>query len=448
MASQWLKARQTKYAAFATIYIVVVLAVVVVANVLADRYNKTYDATANKRYSLSEESRKIVGGLKDDATITYFNVSANFVQGRDLLSEYAGLSPKVTVKYVDVEKDPEATRAAGIDHIPAVTVTADGRTNQAATIDEQGLTGAFIRDITGRTRTVCFVTGNGEHALDESGPGGLSELKQMLAGDNYQTQTINLATSEMIPASCTAVVAAGPKSDYQQPEVNAIKSYVENGGRAMLLLDAPLAFGPEPIASNTALTSMLQGWGVTVDQDLVLDPSSRLQTVALVSSYSSQPIVADMTRFVTAFPMARSLTVGTNPKGSVQQLFESSDSSFATNNLSSPKVNVDRRGPLPLGAAGTFTVDKPHEQGRFVVVGSSGWVTNGAISAGGNGDLAANAINWLCSDEELISIRPTPPDVQQLTMTSRQMAMVRIVSQFVLPLIVIVAGIAIWWKRR
>ncbi len=52
-----LKARQTKYAAYAIIYILVVVAIVVVANVLADRYNKTYDGTANKRYSLSDQTR-------------------------------------------------------------------------------------------------------------------------------------------------------------------------------------------------------------------------------------------------------------------------------------------------------------------------------------------------------------------------------------------------------
>ena len=41
MAGQWLRARQTKYAAYATIYILVVMAAVAVANVLADRYNKS-----------------------------------------------------------------------------------------------------------------------------------------------------------------------------------------------------------------------------------------------------------------------------------------------------------------------------------------------------------------------------------------------------------------------
>src|SRR2546430_13462502 len=98
MASQCLKARQTKYAAYATIYILVVIAAVVVANVLADRYNKSFDSTSNKRYSLSDQTDKIVKGLKQDATITYFNQSTRFRDGKDILDQYANLSPKVRVE--------------------------------------------------------------------------------------------------------------------------------------------------------------------------------------------------------------------------------------------------------------------------------------------------------------------------------------------------------------
>src|SRR5215475_9543848 len=107
MASQWLKARQTKYAAFAATYILVVIAIIVVANVLANRYNKSYDATANKRYSLSDQTAKIVKGLKQDATITYFERSTRFREGKDLLDEYKNLSPKVKVAYIDPDKDPQ-----------------------------------------------------------------------------------------------------------------------------------------------------------------------------------------------------------------------------------------------------------------------------------------------------------------------------------------------------
>src|SRR6202021_1880687 len=114
MASQWLKARQTKYAAYATIYILVVIAVVVVANILAGRYDKSFDATSNKRYSLSDQTAKIVKGLKQDATITYFDQSTRFRDGKDLLGEYANLSPRVQVEYIDPDKNPQAAREAGI----------------------------------------------------------------------------------------------------------------------------------------------------------------------------------------------------------------------------------------------------------------------------------------------------------------------------------------------
>ncbi|MGB7469506.1 MAG: hypothetical protein WBW58_09040, partial [Candidatus Acidiferrum sp.] len=94
-----LKARQTKYAAYATLYIIVTLAVVTVANILANRYDKSYDATSNKRYSLSPQTIKIVKGLKQDATITYFDQATRFQPAKDKLSLYADLSPKVHVEY-------------------------------------------------------------------------------------------------------------------------------------------------------------------------------------------------------------------------------------------------------------------------------------------------------------------------------------------------------------
>ncbi len=168
MASQWLKARQTKYGAYAAVYILVVIAIVVVANVLANRYNKSYDATSNKRYSLSDQTKKIVTGLKQDATITYFNQSTRFQDGKDLLDEYANLSPKVRIAYVDPDKNPQLARAAGIREFGTALVQIGDKKETAKAITEEGLTGAFIRDLKGTTRSVCFVTGSGEHQIDDS----------------------------------------------------------------------------------------------------------------------------------------------------------------------------------------------------------------------------------------------------------------------------------------
>ena len=57
---------------------------------------------------------------------------------------------------------------------------------------EEGITGAFIRDLKSSTRTVCFVSGSGEHQIDDSDRGGLSHFKDLLAKDNYESKTINL----------------------------------------------------------------------------------------------------------------------------------------------------------------------------------------------------------------------------------------------------------------
>jgi hypothetical protein len=68
-------------------------------------------------------------------------------------------------------------------------------------------------------------------------------LKELLAKDSYDTKAINLLQKAEVPSDCTVLLVGGPKSDYAEPEVNAIKAYVENGGRAMILLDPPLKLG-------------------------------------------------------------------------------------------------------------------------------------------------------------------------------------------------------------
>jgi ABC-type uncharacterized transport system involved in gliding motility auxiliary subunit len=458
MASQWLKARQTKYAAFAATYILIVIAAVVIANVLADRYNKSLDATANKRYSLSEQTAKIVKGLKQPATITYFNQTTQFREGKDLLDEYANLSPKVHVEYVDPDKNPQAAREAGIRSLGTAVVQIGAKKDEAKSITEEGITGAFIRDLKTNTRTVCFTTGSGEHRTDDTQRDGLSRFKQFLDKENYDTNSIDLLQKAEVPNECTTLVIAGPTRNYERPEVDAIKKYVEDGGRALILLDPPLKLGRSEIADNDALTNVLQGWGVTMDKDLILDlnPIGQIAglgpQVALVTSYESQPIVNDMKGTATGFPLARSLEIKNTDKSSVQKLFDSSASSLATNNLSSPSVNVNdpknKKGPLTLAAAGTYNTGKENSQGRFVVVGTSSWLANSFIDFNGNNDLALNAINWLASDEDLISIRPKEQEDRRITMTRAQFAWVRSTSQFLLPMIVVVAGISVWWKRR
>jgi len=131
---------------------------------------------------------------------------------------------------------------------------------------------------------------------------------------------------------------------------------------------------------------------------------------------------------------------------------ETSSSSFSTFNLSSPEIridpNKDKKGPFTLAAAGTYDTGKPNNQGRFVVVGDSRWASNSFLRFNGNRNLALNMMNWLSSDEDLISIRPKEQEDRRINLTRAQFLMVRSVSQFLLPLIVIIGGVMVWAKRR
>src|SRR6202035_5885387 len=123
----------------------------------------------------------------------------------------------------------------------------------------------------------------------------------------------------------------------------------------------------------------LQSWGVTLDKDMILDlnPVGQLAglgpQVALVTTYTSQPIVSQMRGSAVGFPLSRSLAIKNTDKTNVEKLFDSSSSSLATNNLSSPEVSVadpnNRKGPLTIAAAGTYNTGKPNARSEERRVG-------------------------------------------------------------------------------
>jgi len=455
---QLLKARQTKYIGYATLYIVVVLAIVSTANILANRYNKTYDATSNKRYSLSEQTAKIVKGLKEDAKITYFDQGTHFERAKDQLDLYANLSHKVHIDYVDVDKKPQLAREAGIKNYGTTVVQIGAKREEAKSTSEEDITGAFIRALKNNARTVCFASGSGEHQIDDTDRTGYSRLRDLLTKEEYTPKSISLLQKAEVPADCTVLVVAGPTGDYQQPAVDAIKKYVEEGGRAFFLLDPPLKMGRSEIADNDALASLLQNWGVTLQKDLILDlnPIGQLAglgpQVALVTHYDRHAIVNDLKGSATGFPLVRSMEVKSTDKTTVEKLFDSSESSLATTKLNSPEVNPNdpknKKGPLTIAVAGSYRTGKENSEGRFVVVGSSAWAANSFISFNGNRDLALNTTNWLASDEDLISIRPKDRDDRRITMTRGQLNWVGITSLGLLPLGIVIAGVSVWWRRR
>lgn len=450
----WMKTRQTRFGAYAAVYILVVLAVLCVGNWLASSHNKSVDVTANKQFTLSDQTKKVLGNLKSDINIYYFDTSASYDRARDMLDRYSNIAPtKLKISYVDPNKKPDIARFEGARAMGDIIVDNGVKKETAKALTEEELTGAIIRVIKNGERMTCFVKGSGEHTIDDTGRDGYSTFKAALERNNYKTQAISLLEKPEVPKECTIVVVGGPKHDYVAPAIDALKTYVQNGGRMIVNLDPVLKLPPpdEALDGTPAIAAMVAEWGVTAKGDVVLDMSAASQMFGqlspVVGSYGTHPIVRVMQDNASVMPLARSLEV----KSPAETLFSSTGDSYA---LTDPKIPIKQadiekgaKGPFILGAAATIgTGDKA---GRVVVVGSSDWMSNFILGAPiANRDLALNMMNWLTSDEDLISIRPKEPEDRRLNITTSGIRVIFFTSVIGLPLFVILAGVSVWWKRR
>lgn len=448
--SSWMKARQTKYGAYVTVYILVVLAIVAGVNWLANANNKSFDTTANKRFSLSDATKKTVENLKSDVTITYFDKTSQFEGARATLDRYKDLSSKIKLTFIDPEKKPEIARLAHVQTLGSIFVDYDKKHEEAKALSEEEITGALKRAMASGIRTACFVAGSGEGSISDTEREGYSKFKDLLEKSSVKTKELQMLQKAEVTPDCTLVVLAGPTHDYLPPVLAAIKTYVEGGGKALIMFTPAIPDKSGTSDGEPELVKLVADWGVTVNNDLVYDigPYSQVfgEAAPVVGHYGTQTLVKDMGRSATVFPLSRSLEIKSDKPG-MEKLFETSDTSYLTGNLKPPiklDPDKDKKGPFTLGAAGTV-----NGKARVVITGSASWLSNSALSyPTANKDLGLNMVNWLTADESLISIPTKEPEDRRIMLSGRQMSMVALTSVIFLPLLVVLSGFAVWWKRR
>jgi ABC-type uncharacterized transport system involved in gliding motility auxiliary subunit len=316
----------------------------------------------------------------------------------------------------------------------------------------------MIRALKTGQRTVCFTAGAGERSIEEATETSLTGFKELIEKNNYKTETVNLLEKPEIPQRCSVVAVAGPRVDYPQPVLDVLKKHVESGGRALFLVEPPLQAGKDRISENQGLVDLLASWGAKPEKNQIIDVSGIGglygigPEVALASIYGTHPISRDLKGTATGFAITRSLEVKPGDKTTTETIVSTSKNSFAVTQLSGELRRIDpskgEQKSFPVAAAGLYRTGEQGKEGRLVVVGSAEWVANYILRFGGNRDLAMNMLNWLSSDEDLISIRPKDPEDRRLDLSRSQMMLVRTTSQFVIPLVVILLGVLVWWKRR
>ncbi|MCH8266045.1 MAG: GldG family protein [Acidobacteria bacterium] len=448
-----LTSRQAKYGLNTLIYSLVALAIVVAVNLIAKQFVRQLDLTANQRYSLSQQTANILSGLDRDVELLYFDRRANFGNLRDLLEQYSVLSRRVKVSYVDPDQEPGKANQYNVKTYGTVILAAGDRNEQAKGVEEGDITNTLIRLLKGEAKLIYFLEGHGERDLESNERLGLSEAKTALEESNYQVQTVSLLEeSPQVPEDASVLVVAGPQNDLLEPEIDAIREYIQGGGRAFFLVNPH---------TPPNLTALLAEFGADVQNTLVVDTSGigRLfgtdELMPLVMQYEDHPITKDLANVATLFPFACAVQSSSDamPGAQFQLIARTTANSWATTQVRATEVSfregVDLEGPLALMGAGTYKplASENGEEGRIVVAGSTDMVANSILGFNGNRDLFLNAMSWLASDEDLISIRPRDPEDRRVDLSSSQMDFVWL-CMFAVPLAIVLGGFGVWWKRR
>ncbi len=479
MAGQWRDIvsfygrRQARYGTISIVGVAVALGIIVAINYLGSRQNKRWDLTENQAFSLSEQSVKVLQGLDAPVQITVYDQQLNFDNFRNRLDAYAYESDNVNIEYVDIDRNPARAKQAEVQQLGTIVIAYKDRTQRVSNTDEQDITNALIKVVTGQEKKVYFSQGHGERDTGGSDRLGYTSITAALGRDNFGVDKLVLAQQKDVPADATLVIVAGPQTDFLAPEIDALKRYVAKGGKVMVMLDPPDATAVD--LSN--IRAFLKEWAIEFGNDVVVDASGMGQlfggdaSVPVAATYPSHPITEGF-RVMTAFPLSRSVRTVEGGAGgrTAQPLVETSPQSWAETdlkNLTTGKVEFnaeqgDKQGPIALGAAvsapateappspqaGNATPDAPKPESRIVAFGDSDFAANNAVGIQGNQDFFLNAVNWLAQQENLIAIRPREPQDRRITLTADEQQRIMLLSIFIIPGLVLASGVYTWWRRR
>jgi ABC-type uncharacterized transport system involved in gliding motility auxiliary subunit len=496
-----MRRQSLRYGAAGVAGAILVAALVGMANWLGARHYARFDWTTTRLYSLSEKSLNLVGALDQDLRIVVFMVPGGPVydQVHELLARYQAASDRISVEYIDPDKEPlKTTQLAeqfGVAMADTVVFIAGDRTKyvtaeqmvdydysgmqfgQQPTIrafkGEEQFTSAILSLVAPEVPKVYFVTGHGEASLEAPAGAGadrsLSILADALRRDNMETASLSLLSGE-VPEDANVIVIAGPTRAYTEAEVDALGAYLDRGGRLLVALD-PL-IEPDGTMRPTRLEDFLAERGVTVSDDLVVDPSHKLPffdlSAVYLTDFANHPVTRGLDGIAVLFTVTRSLGVDSDEATAV---VETSADGWGERDLGmllrgEPVVyddGVDTPGPAAVAVvaegeaavgaepvhddAGPTAADTDRRY-RLVVLGDSDFLTDVDIANAGNQILAVNAVSWLAARELTMGIPPR--DVEQLALFvgRDQMRIIMLVALLVMPGAAVAAGLLVWRRRR
>lgn len=447
--------------------------VAALAVIALSRHDSHLDLTRERAYTPSPQALAVAAALDRAVDVTYYyqGTDPNARRALEMLALMASRNPLLTVRGVDPDKQPSLAHTAGVKIYNAALIESGGRRVIVNSTDESEIAIGIQRALRTRQVRLCFVEGHHEysisnaefaneveragqheHASDsalviETTPHGIGRWRRSLEGLGYDAEAVALAALGEVPDHCAALIVAGPRTPWTMAEGEALRRYLARGGAALLLLD--IGFEPGP-----ALTALLDDIGVVPVSAVVTDGVSHYgtdsETIA-VTAYEPHPVTADVA--YTFYPGARPLRLAARVDGAAQDIttlaiVRSSRHAQATAVAGSTAAVDAVAGAQVLAAASEGRLAGGSGDFRALVVGDADFASNAHYPHLANAALALGMVRWLVREEGLIATAPRVPVVPLVLLTEQQLQRLYVVVVAGLPLLALLTGIAVWWKRR
>ncbi len=433
-----------------SLFVLLLIAAVVLLSLLARDHPTQWDLSHNGRNSLTQASLDVLKQLHGPLTITAFATPRDARLGdvrkliQDFMMPYQRAKPDIQLEFVDPVEQPKLAGAAGVQVNGEMVVKFGTKSEHLTALNEQTFTNLLMRLARTQQRLVMQLEGHGERKLDGKANYDLGEFGKQLAAKGFQTASMNLALVQEVPDNASVLVITQPQVDWLPGETAKLITYLDRGGNLLWLVD------PEPLHGLQTIADMLR---LKLTAGVVIDPAAQQlnapATWALAASYGKHPITRDF-NLITVFPFAREVRVNKKQDWQSTKLIEVAQRGWVETGKLDETAHFDKKrdtpGPVTIGVALVKQL-KGREQ-RVVVIGSGAFLANSYLGNAGNLDLGVNIINWLTQDENLITIQPRATLDSNLELGKTALTLITVGFLIALPLVFLVTGGVIWWRRR
>ena len=444
--------RQARHGGNALVLTLAVIGILVIVNLFIYKNDVSWDLTADKENSLSEESLDILKNMGISVEAKAFYSSDTSTAAAETLFENfrRNAGGKFDYEFIDPYNDPVAASQADISLNASTVLYAGAQSQMITTLTEENLINAIVKLQNPSQSAVYVLTGHGEEDFFTSGNYSLVELESLMESKNYQVAALNLTTTPSIPDDAKAIFIAAPQIPLTQDEVDLLSEFLSNGG-SLILLSEPEFLTEGAGEENPLQTYLLEEWGVSMGDDLIIDPSISQMTYAVADQYGDHPITNAVINYTTYFPTTHSLSLEAVTDVITSDLVLTNSQAWAETNIEALYNNEvefdeeDIAGPVTIAIA----LENTATGARVVVVGDSDFATDGYITGYGNMDFAISIVDWVTENENLINISVGESTTRVLVPPTNATKLAIILGGMVgIPLFIAAIGIIIGIQRK